>query len=142
MKAMTQFKKYLRSTHDELYKDNEKVTTLLTQLNLWTVKLRSIAKEAISTEEYSSWLIASFLSTCTFKILRACNFIRTKAACANVNSFSFAVYNCSYSLDVWFPSSFGTDMGMRNIHTRSSGFTTYFAKVCHLFPPPKCLLLI
>lgn len=85
------------------------------------------------------FLRPSILSTCTFKILRACNFIRTKAASAYVNFFSIAVYDCSYSLDIWFPSSFSTNMRVTHVHTGCCGFATYFAKVCHLFSTSKVL---
>ena len=66
-------------------------------------------------------------------ILRACNFIRTKAASAYVNFFSSTVYNRPYSLNVRFPSFSCANVRVTHVHTARCGFATYFAKVCHSF---------
>ena len=66
-------------------------------------------------------------------ILRACNFIRTKAASAYVYFFSSTVYNRPYSLNVRFPSFSCANVRVTHVHTARCGFATYFAKVCHSF---------
>lgn len=76
---------------------------------------------------------ASFRVHVPSYFLRACNFIGTKAASAYIYLFGFAVYNCSYSLDVWLPGPFRADVRVTHVHTASGGFATYFAKVCHIF---------
>lgn len=66
----------------------------------------------------------------------AVNFTGTQATSANVYTFNGAVYNCSYLLDIRFPSAFGVSVGVADIVARHCAFTANFADRCHDFPPP------
>ena len=58
-------------------------------------------------------------------------FTGTKATSANVDAFHFAVYNCTYSLDIRLPSSFRFQMGMADIHAGNCTFAAHFTIICH-----------
>lgn len=59
--------------------------------------------------------------------LRTRNFAGTKATSTGVYFFDFAVNDCTYSLNIRFPSSFCADVRVTHVHTAACGFATNFA---------------
>ena len=65
----------------------------------------------------------------------ASNLTGTQAAGAGVNTFWSAVYDSSYTLHIWFPSSVRTSVGVGNLNAERHVLATNFT-FCHLSAPP------
>ena len=61
----------------------------------------------------------------------AVNFTGTQATGANVDTFYRTINNCSYLLNVRFPSAFRMSIGMADVTTSLNTFAANFANGCH-----------
>ena len=66
---------------------------------------------------------------------RSGDLIGTQAAGAGVNVTRGTVHNCLYTLDIRFPSSVRSPMGVRNLNSEGYALTADIA-FCHLSAPP------